>query len=297
GLIRVAAHVCGTASAEINLVGADRLWFRAARGLGTPGEAVDRELTFCTWTIRDPDRPLLVADARNDERFEHNPFVTDGTIGSYAGFPLIFEGHAIGTLCVHDPAPRTLEPAQLDALSVLATAAQTQLGLRRHVRLLDALARTDALTGAANRRAMDEALARELPRAARSGTPVTVLLIDMDRFKAFNDAFGHQAGDLLLQRSVLAWRTELRAGDLLGRWGGEEFCVLLADAAPGVAVRVAHRLRAAVPEGRTCSIGVAGWDGRESAAALVGRADEALYAAKHAGRDRTVLAAPPSPPA
>lgn len=289
GLVRLAARICATSSAEINLVGAEQLWFCAARGLGTPGASVERGLTFCTWTILDPDRPLLVADARADERFATNPFVTDGTIGSYAGFPLISEGHAIGTMCVHDPEPRTLDADQLDALAVLATAAQTQVGLRRHVDALSALARTDALTGAANRRAMDEALERELGRSGRAGTPVALLMLDMDRFKAFNDEFGHPAGDLLLQRTAAAWRTELRAGDLLGRWGGEEFCVLLAGCLPAAAVAVADRIRAAVPDGRTCSAGVASWDGHEGAGDLVARADAALYAAKEAGRDRTVV--------
>ncbi len=292
GLVRLAARICAAASAEINLVGAEQLWFCAARGLGTPGETVERGLTFCTWTVQDPDRPLLVADARLDERFATNPFVTDGTIRSYAGFPLVAEGHAIGTLCVHDPEPLDLTREQLDGLAVLATAAQTQLALGRYVDELSALARTDALTGAANRRATDETLARELERSRRSGAAVALLMLDMDRFKAFNDAFGHPAGDLLLQRTAAAWRTQLRAGDLLGRWGGEEFCVVLADCPPGAAGAVAERLRVAVPDGQTCSIGVAVWDGLEDAAGLLGRADAALYAAKRAGRDRVVTAAP-----
>jgi diguanylate cyclase (GGDEF)-like protein len=290
GLVRLAARVCGSASAEINLVGAQQLWFRAARGMGVPGTAVDRELTFCTWTVLDPDRPLIVPDARADARFAENPFVLDGVIGSYAGFPLVAEDQAIGTLCVHDPAPRSLDPDQLDTLAVLATAAQTQLSLRRYVDHLDVLARTDALTGAANRRAMNETIERELSRASRSDTPVGLLMLDLDRFKDFNDEFGHPAGDLLLQRAAAAWRAELRAGDLLGRWGGEEFCVLLTHCPPAAASVVAERLRAVMPDGSACSIGVAAWDGHERGADLVRRADEALYAAKRSGRNRTVAA-------
>lgn len=290
GLVRLAARICETSSAEINLVGAEHLWFRAARGLGTPGVQVPRELTFCTWTILDPDRPLLVDDALLDERFAENPFVTDGTIRSYAGFPLLSEGHAIGTMCVHDPRPRGLSDDQLDSLEVLATAAQTQLAMRGYIEELSALARTDALTGAANRRAMDEAIDRELSRAGRSGSPVAFAMLDMDRFKAYNDEFGHPAGDLLLQRSAAAWRGQLRGADLLGRWGGEEFCVLLADCPPAAAAEVVDRIRAVVPDDRTCSAGVAFWDGREDAGALVARADAALYDAKRGGRDRTVAA-------
>lgn len=289
-LVRLAARLCGTSSAEINLVEADRLRFVAARGLGTPGETVAREMTFCTWTIAEPDRPLVVPDAREDLRFSANPFVVDGTIRYYAGFPLIVASHAIGTMCVHDPLPDLLDPEKLDTLRVLARAAQSHLSLLRDLDDLDTLARTDALTGCANRRATDEAIERDLRRAAASGTPMSVAMVDMDRFKAYNDALGHSAGDLLLQRTALAWRQSLRAGDLLGRWGGEEFCVLLAGSPTGQAYAIADRLRAAVPDGQTCSVGVAEWDRHERPADLVARADAALYEAKQAGRDRTVAA-------
>ncbi len=103
---------------------------------------------------------------------------------------------------------------------------------------------------------MDEVLECELHRVTRSGGPLAVAMLDMDRFKSYNDTFGHPSGDLLLQR----------------------------------AFRSANRLRSGVPGGQTCSIGVAAWDGQEDVPGLVARADAALYEAKHAGRDRTVLA-------
>lgn len=289
-LVRVAARLCGTSSAEINLVEADQLRFVAARGLGAPGVSVDRELTFCTWTIAEPDRPLVVADARDDIRFSSNPFVVDGTIRSYAGFPLIVESQAIGTMCVHDPLPDRLDQDKLDTLRVLARAAQSHISLLRDLDDLHTLARTDPLTGCANRRATDEAIERDLRRAANDGAPMSVAMVDMDRFKAYNDALGHLAGDLLLQRTAQAWRQSLRAGDLLCRWGGEEFCVLLPGSASRHARAIAERLRAVVPDGQTCSIGVAEWDRQEAPADLVARADAALYEAKQAGRDRTIVA-------
>ncbi len=147
------------------------------------------------------------------------------------------------------------------------------------------LARTDSLTGVANRRAWDEELPRELARAARSGQRVCVALLDLDQFKAYNDDYGHQAGDRLLKEAAAAWEGRLRKTDLLARYGGEEFAVLLPDCALENAMEIAERLRTAQPEG-TCSIGVADWDGREDVAQLVARADRALYAAKAAGRDR-----------
>jgi diguanylate cyclase (GGDEF)-like protein len=147
------------------------------------------------------------------------------------------------------------------------------------------LARTDSLTGVANRRAWDEELPRELARSARSGQPVCVALLDLDHFKAYNDEHGHQAGDRLLKAAAAAWEGRLRKTDLLARYGGEEFAVLLPDCALDNAMEIAERLRTAQPEG-TCSIGVADWDGREDLGQLVARADRALYAAKAGGRDQ-----------
>ncbi|WP_372788131.1 diguanylate cyclase [Paraconexibacter sp.] len=291
GLVQLAAKLCGTASAEINLVDETDLWFCAARGLGRHGETVPRDLTFCTWTILDPDRPTLVPSAAEDPRFAQNPFVLDGTIGSYAGFPLLSDGQPIGSMCVHDPQPNRLSLDQLEDLRVLATAAQEHLALRRDVAELNELSRTDALTGTANRRAIDDTLARELAQAARRGGHLSVLMADLDRFKAYNDTHGHLAGDLLLQSIARRWRSHLRAGDLLGRWGGEEFCVLLPDCPAQEALVVAERLRADMPEEQTCSIGVAsGTAAGAEPGDFIGRADRALYEAKAAGRDRVVPA-------
>jgi diguanylate cyclase (GGDEF)-like protein len=155
------------------------------------------------------------------------------------------------------------------------------------------LARTDSLTGVANRRAWDEELPRELARAARSGQPMCVALLDLDHFKAYNDEHGHQAGDRLLKAAAAAWEGRLRKTDLLARYGGEEFAVLLPDCALDDAMEIAGRLRTAQPEG-TCSIGVADWDGREDLGQLIARADRALYAAKAGGRDRCVAAPAPA---
>jgi diguanylate cyclase (GGDEF)-like protein len=134
----------------------------------------------------------------------------------------------------------------------------------------------------ANRRAWDDELPQELARAARSGRPLCVALLDLDHFKAYIDRHGHQAGD------------RLRKTDPLARYGGEEFAVLLPDCGLDSGVEIAERLRTAPPEG-TCSIGLAACDGHEAAAHLVARADRALYAAKESGRNRS-CAAPREPP-
>ena len=156
-------------------------------------------------------------------------------------------------------------------------------------------ARTDFLTGAANRRAWDEEVAWALERARRERSPACVVMLDLDHFKAFNDDHGHREGDLFLQRTAAAWKRTLRASDLLARYGGEEFAVLLPACSSEGALVIADRLRAATQSGQTCSAGVAAWDGTESAESLVARADAALYEAKRQGRNRTINAVDPGP--
>lgn len=153
---------------------------------------------------------------------------------------------------------------------------------------LDSLARTDELTGLWNRRGWEEELSRELARAAREGGPLCVAMLDLDGFKAYNDAQGHQAGDELLRAVAHSWRTKLRATDVLARYGGEEFGVAFPAWPLDAALPVVERLRTDIPAGQACSAGLVAWDGRESAEEVVRRADEALYDAKRAGRDQTV---------
>ncbi|MFP5361185.1 MAG: GGDEF domain-containing protein [Thermoleophilia bacterium] len=151
------------------------------------------------------------------------------------------------------------------------------------------LSERDPLTGVLNRRAWDQLL----HSALRKGTePLFVALLDLDHFKAYNDSRGHPAGDELLRRAARTWRSAVRAGDVLARYGGEEFAVLLAGCEEERAIEIAERLRgAALNDDQRVSIGLARWDGSESAASLVERADRALYVAKRAGRNRVALAA------
>ncbi|WP_432548585.1 GGDEF domain-containing protein [Kineococcus sp. SYSU DK004] len=162
---------------------------------------------------------------------------------------------------------------------------------------LAALARTDPLTGIANRRTWDHELSRACARARREGGALHVALVDLDLFKRYNDTRGHQAGDELLKAATAAWSEHLGADGFLARWGGEEFAVLLpGGAGPAAGTAALERLdglRTVVPDGQTCSVGVARWDGAEDPAVLLHRADEALYAAKTGGRDRLVAADAP----
>ena len=155
---------------------------------------------------------------------------------------------------------------------------------------VEAMARTDELTGLPNRRAWEEEICRECARAARMGFHLSVAVIDIDRFKIFNDEHGHPGGDQLLREAAIQWRSALRASDFIARIGGEEFAILLPGCPPVDSSTVVERLRDATPRGQTCSAGVAEWDGIESPDSLVSRADTALYEAKRGGRDRIELA-------
>jgi len=152
------------------------------------------------------------------------------------------------------------------------------------------LARSDALTGLPNRRALDDQLPREMARALRAGAELSLAIIDIDHFKAYNDTYGHLAGDAVLRDCAAAWDESLRGEDTILRFGGEEFLVVLPDCGPGDGAEVIERLRAATPGGQTCSAGLAVWRPGESVDDLVARADQALYKAKEAGRDRLVSA-------
>jgi diguanylate cyclase (GGDEF)-like protein/PAS domain S-box-containing protein len=150
------------------------------------------------------------------------------------------------------------------------------------------LARSDALTGLPNRRGLDEQLPREMARARRAESDLCLAIVDIDHFKAYNDANGHLAGDAILRECALAWDTALRGADTIVRFGGEEFLVVLPDCPLQQAAETVERLREATPAGLTCSAGLACWDYAETTDDLVDRADSALYRAKAAGRDRLV---------
>ncbi|NAZ86674.1 diguanylate cyclase [Kineococcus sp. T90] len=150
-------------------------------------------------------------------------------------------------------------------------------------------AERDPLTGLANRRRWDEATGKEIARAVRTGLPLSFCLLDLDHFKRYNDTQGHLAGDDLLQEFAAAASGCLREVDTLARWGGEEFVLALPGCSAAGARAVADRIRAVVPRGQTCTVGVAQWQPGLSAAEVIAMADLALYEGKKAGRDVTVV--------
>jgi diguanylate cyclase (GGDEF)-like protein len=169
---------------------------------------------------------------------------------------------------------------------------------------LATMAITDSLTQLHNRRHFIERGEQEFARAARAGAPLGLLLCDVDHFKQVNDSYGHHAGDRVLQEVARLVRDAVRQGDVVARWGGEEFVVLLPDADYGASMRVAEKLRTVVESKAfsgtgapiTISIGVGGYPapGVDSLFSLIEIADQALYRAKQAGRNRTESLRPAS---
>ncbi len=167
------------------------------------------------------------------------------------------------------------------------------------------LSSRDALTGLANRRQFELALAREIDRVARAGEPALVMMVDIDHFKRVNDGHGHPAGDLVLKAVADALQDCIRPMDTLARFGGEEFAMILPNCPPAFGQAVAERVRSHVQsravllasgESVSVTVSVGGayapqWV-RSSAPLWVERADQQLYLAKHAGRNRACLEQP-----
>jgi len=173
--------------------------------------------------------------------------------------------------------------------------------LKESVAQLAQIAARDMLTGLWSRRHIDALLLKEIQRAGRSGAPLAVALADLDHFKSINDRFGHGVGDAALRHAAHVIGATVRAGDEVGRWGGEEFVVVLPDANAERALACAERLREALSDRAfdmatqpvlTMSIGLAVWLPGEHPSDLLARADRAMYEAKQAGRNRVVIDAP-----
>ena len=166
-------------------------------------------------------------------------------------------------------------------------------------RVLAEVSARDALTGLYNRWYVMEKIESEMNRSLRHGSPVALLMLDIDHFKRINDSFGHAAGDQVLKSFGQVLRESCRVYDVPGRYGGEEFCIVLPETRIGSTTAVAERIRQRLADSRfdvgadrvsiTASIGIAGMDENESivsSAALIERADRALYSAKNHGRNR-----------
>ena len=313
-ITRCATRLLDTPIALVSLVGANEQWFKSAQGY--TGSGTPRSTSFCGHAILAEDQ-LVVSDALLDERFADNPLVVgEPYIRAYAGQPLHgVDGQRVGSVCVIDQRPRDFSPAELEVLRDLGRWVESELhstelsasqqDLIREVETLRRTALIDRLTHTWNRGAIDDVLEREMERARRDGSPLSVVMLDLDHFKAINDGHGHPAGDEVLRETARRIRSALRPFDALGRYGGEEFLLVLSNCTPEQAERIGERVANALRDSPielasgqqievTASLGVA--TGRPSAGNAdtgewIDRADQALYRAKKAGRDRIEIAA------
>jgi diguanylate cyclase (GGDEF)-like protein len=212
----------------------------------------------------------------------------------------VVEGLRLGA---HDYLRKPFEPAEVIArVSAAVRVKELQDDLRARNAELDHIARSDPLTGLANRRHLDEQLAVHAASADRHDHELSVAVIDIDNFKSVNDTFGHSAGDVVLREVARRLARSARLEDVVGRWGGEEFLVILPHCGVDDAAVVSERIRQAVEATPvraeagisipvTVSVGCAGGTGDR----VIERADAALYAAKNGGRNRTVVLESPTP--
>jgi two-component system cell cycle response regulator len=240
----------------------------------------------------------VLAELKSNSELKHIPVVFLTSRGSTEEVVAGLRGGA------HDYLKKPFEHAEL--LARVGSAMQLkklQDELRQRNAELDRLSRTDELTGLYNRRHLDEELVRLHSDASRHHQLISLLLLDIDHFKRVNDTYGRLAGDQVLRTFADRLRTVLRAGDVAGRWGGEEFLVVMPRTDLAGAREVAERIRfitafdPVVAEGQEISLTVSGGCAlgpRESAEAVVSLADKCLAYAKQAGRNRVVSATFPS---
>ncbi|HKL26256.1 MAG TPA: sensor domain-containing diguanylate cyclase [Desulfuromonadales bacterium] len=252
-----------------------------------------------THGIIDFGEPFVVEDVAKTN-VTMNPLALEEGIQALIAVPLIFQKNLVGILYVDDFQPRTLDRSRLRLLSVLASFATMSIdNARLHLKTLE-LASTDGLTGLLNHRQFKKDFCEELRRAERYHTPLSIVLLDVDNFKKFNDLYGHPCGDVILRELAALISELLRDCDLVYRYGGEEFVALLPETGLDEALLVAGRIRSSVEEksplflkeispatGVTVSIGVASFpeDG-STVEHLLQRVDDLMYMAKSAGKNK-----------
>ena len=316
-LTRLAAKLIEVPATFIALVDSNRDFYKSEFGFCEP-LASARQLegrTFCHYAIATGEN-LVLNDVTKELTFRDVPTVKTLGVRAYVGIPLKTEnGHFIGSFCAIDFKPRHWTDRDIDIISDLAHSTMREIELRTLIEesistnlqlvhqiekvselnhRLEKLTTTDPLTGASNRRAFESRLAQEFSLIERRPTLLSLIIIDVDRFKSINDIYGHAAGDSVLQSIVALLTKSARTIDMVARIGGEEFAIILPNTDEVGALMIAERMRAAVENelapniSVTISLGVATLLKIEQASSLFVRADKAMYLAKNNGGNLVV---------
>ena len=234
-LTRMAKRMFGVSIALVSLVDENRQWFKSKVGLDAC--ETGRDISFCGHAILGNDI-FVIEDALGDERFADNPLVTgDPKIRFYAGAPLRYlDGNKLGTLCIIDQEPRVLDEEDYAMLRDLAEMAEGELSAIQ-------LATIDDLTKISNRRGFVSLAQNSINLCARQGSPVSLVFLDLDKFKPINDQFGHAEGDRALITFAELMRQSFRDSDVFARIGGDEFVVLLTNTETDLAAKIVERFR------------------------------------------------------
>lgn len=244
-------------------------------------------------------KPLLIPDVESDSRLRHIGIKSEG-IQSFAAVPIMAKEQILGVMAVGGHSARQFPPSATYLLSTIAS----QIGMaidnaRLYERALQ-LAFTDSLTGLYNRRYLLDQLDRELARANRNQSSLSLVMMDVDGLKAINDRFGHNEGDIVLKELGSILKINTRASDIAARWGGDEFVLLTSDTDSKGAHRIGERIRSQVERCRpmisgketsiSISVGIASYPENASGVTeLLKRADEAMYNAKGLGKNQVCV--------
>jgi diguanylate cyclase (GGDEF)-like protein len=302
-LSRIAELICQLIDAKacsVMLLDADRkrLLAKAAYGLRTERM---HTLSFAVgegvagWVV-ERGTPALIADVAEDSRFITLP-ANQTPIAAMICVPLLARGERVGVVTATSDRPNAFDTNHLELVRFISTTIALDI---ENVRL-HRVAVTDPLTGAYNREFLMQRLPQEIEAAVDRDRTLSVAMVDVDHFKAVNDQHGHGVGDVVLAEVARRLRSAIRNGDLLVRYGGEEFLVVLPKADAGRAWEVGERMRQRVCERAfdvgdglalllRISVGIAQWRMGETMPDLIERADVAMYGAKHAGRNRVEVA-------
>ncbi len=302
-LSRISELICeliGAKACSVMLLDADRkrLLAKAAYGLRT--ERI-HTLSFAVgegvagWVV-ERGEPALINDVTQDARFVQLP-ANQTPIASLLCVPLLARGERVGVVTATSEQPNAFDSRDLELVRFISTTIALDI---ENVRL-HRVAVTDPLTGAFNREFLLARLPQEIEAAIDRDRPLSIALVDVDHFKAVNDQYGHGIGDVVLAEVARRLRGAIRGGDLLVRYGGEEFIAVLPKADAGRAWEVGERMRQRVCERSfdvgdglalilRASVGIAQWRMGENMPDLIERADTAMYGAKARGRNRVEVA-------